>query len=332
MQQSTSQQHFRLGHGTWVLGILCMALIAALLNRQAEVSTVATTPDLVLIAARATVQVLIASCTALAAPLLVGWMIWRLRGRPRHGGQIAFGVTALVALLAAFSLSIMEARSRMIYTNIESAQRQILGAIGTTMSDGVLSQETIPSAVEDIMAVMPLRTRAAGGDALEEVMAAHLRNTAAATLTYIVALRALADCNMRGLEQQGEIERRRATIRNFIRANAAYGRAFDATPTALATGLRDITGHAAYKASLQRAAERRVVAQRPYLRDLLAMRESIARHMDEVFALLAGARTAWRQDPSGEFFFSDDDVRARFQDSIVELEKAKIRLAAAEDR
>lgn len=332
MQQSASQRHFSLGNGTWILGILCMALIAALLNRQSDVPTVTATPDLVLIAARATVQVLIASGAALAVPLLVSWAIWRLRGRPRKGGQVAFAVTALVGLLAAFSVSIMEARSRMIYTNIEAAQRQILGAIGTTMSDGALSQKTIPAAVDGIMAVMPLRTRAAGGDELEEVMATHLRNTAAATLTYIVALRTFADCNLRGLEQQGEIERRRATIRNFIRANAEYGRTFDATPTALATRLHDIAGHAAYKAGLQRAAEQRLLEQRPYLRDLLAMRESIARHTDEVLALLAGARTAWRQDPSGEFFFSNDEVRARFLDSIVELENAKIRLAAAEER
>jgi hypothetical protein len=166
---------------------------------------------------------LVSALTTLALAVLVGWVVWRVAGRSRRAGQVAFVLMLLLTLTGRAVGVVKHAIAFNTAQQLREVQARRLDDLMAKLPEP-LAREQIPAALARLDAYFdPVAARAMwDGKTLVETVRAHHRISAASVLDLKMAVDAIQDVeptDFSGAGHAPERARRRAALRAAIDAN-----------------------------------------------------------------------------------------------------------------
>jgi uncharacterized membrane protein len=253
--------------------------------------------------------------TTLLLAVLAGWIVWRIAGRSRRAGHVAFVVMLLLTLAGSAVGVAKHALAINTVVELGQAQERRLAELMTKLSDPLTPAE-IKAALTALDAYFdPVAARAVGdGKSLVAAVRAHHRDSATHLFEYAVAFRALEALNPTDFAGAGpatERTRRRVALQAVLAINERYRR-FQAEQTAaLRARIAALPKFDRFADDILDSAARPGLLIGP-----LDAQAAFASQLLETYDFLDRHEGQWSVTRAGTLAFTHDQDAARFQERL----------------
>jgi hypothetical protein len=311
-EQETKTGSFSIGVWGWVWGVFC-AVLAALFMLAHDRMTGPPGSALVGVGIGALIGTIGISAG-------IGWIAWRIGGRRKRGGRIAFAITCFLVVMGQLT---QVATYQTDLDALNAIQPQLL-RFGAQMNAALekpdLSKETRAAeiaALDSLFDDKNLTPKARTAMSLVAAIRNQMHVVASNEIDYVIAVNEFQSnevLKFANLSAGSDLKRRRVACKALLAATLDYAKWANGNVEDFESRLADAHISEDVHRQLMNAARGAFKDRKPALDHLVAAQTAFAGTMIDLFDFLSTGERSWTVSERGKLVFTTDAGLASFQD------------------